>query len=537
MTKYIFVTGGVVSSLGKGIAAASIGMLLKNRGLSVAVLKMDPYINMDPGLMSPYQHGEVFVTEDGAETDLDLGHYERFIDINVSKHSSVSTGKIYWSVLNKERRGEYKGNTVQIIPHITNEIKERIQHVADSTKADIVIVEIGGTIGDIESLPFLEAIRQFKSEKGPGNAINVHLALVPHLKVANESKTKPVQHSVKELRSLGIRPEIVLCRTEVPLTQELINKIALFCDIEPEAVKQSIDIDTIYKVPLNYKQEGVDELIVKKLALSCKEPDISYWENFLHSFDHPKHSIRVAVVGKYTEFPDAYISIVEALKHAGFAHYTRINIDWVNAKELEQQDVHEMLKDADAIIVPDGSGTEGNEGKIKTIRYARENEIPFLGICLGMQLAVVEFARNVVGLKGANSTEFGPCEHPVVDFAPDTTNDIGNNRIKRLGALPCVLAPFSRAYNAYGTSSIMERHRHNFSFNNAYKDEFHRLGMISTGLSLDQQVIEVVELLSHPWFVGVQFLPELKSRPNHPHPLFKGLVESALTVKKAAVNV
>ncbi|MED1125204.1 CTP synthase [Bacillus atrophaeus] len=533
MTKYIFVTGGVVSSLGKGIAAASIGRLLKSRGLSVSVLKFDPYINIDPGTMSPYQHGEVFVTDDGAETDLDLGHYERFIDIDLTGDSSVTTGKIYWSVLTKERKGEYLGNTVQVIPHVTNEIKERIHKVQERSQADVIIIEIGGTIGDIESLPFLEAIRQFRSEEPQGNVLNLHVALVPYLKVSGEAKTKPVQHSVKELRGLGIKPDIILCRTEVRLTKEETNKIALFCDVEPSSVVQALDADSIYDVPLNFEEEGIGQLVVNKLGLSCKAPDLSSWSTMVERLSNPESEIKVAVVGKYSDLKDAYISIAESLKHAGATHRTHIDIEWVKAEEMEIEGSGVLLRNANAILAPGGFGDRGVEGIINSIKYARENRIPFFGICLGMQLAVVEFARNVLGIEDAHSSEFGTFSNPVIDLMEDQEGIEDKGGTMRLGAYPCFVTPETNASKAYDSFLIEERHRHRYELNNKYRDQFIETGMVIAGASPDNRLVEIVEVQEHPWFVAAQYHPELKSRPYRPHPLFEGFVKAGIKHAKS----
>lgn len=534
MTKFIFVTGGVVSSLGKGITAASIGRLLKNRGLSVAIQKFDPYINVDPGTMSPYQHGEVFVTEDGAETDLDLGHYERFIDINLSEASSVTTGKIYWSVLSKERRGEYLGGTVQVIPHITNEIKERVKRVAWETNPDVVITEIGGTVGDIESLPFLEAIRQLRSDLGRNNVMYVHVTLVPFLKAAGEAKTKPTQHSVKELRSIGIQPDVIVCRSEMPLSKDMEEKLALFCDIDPEAVIQAVDVESIYELPLVFEKEELDDLIIERLKLECDPPDMTEWAQMVEIIKNPLRTVKIALVGKYVELHDAYLSVAEALRHAGIAHQAHIEIDWIYSGDLEEvADAHQLLKDADGILVPGGFGDRGIEGKIKAIKYARENNIPFLGICLGMQLAVVEFARNVAGLTGANSSEFGEeTNYPVIDLLPEQKEieDLGGTM--RLGRYPCILSLETKSYDAYRDEKIDERHRHRYEFNNEFRRQLTEAGLVIGGTSPDGLLVEIIELQNHPWFVAVQFHPELKSRPNRAHPLFRDFVGSAVTYGK-----
>ncbi|AVX19511.1 MULTISPECIES: CTP synthase [Carboxydocella] len=528
MTKYIFVTGGVVSSLGKGITAASLGRLLKSRGLKVAIQKFDPYINVDPGTMSPYQHGEVFVTDDGAETDLDLGHYERFVDISVTKNSNVTTGKIYWSVISKERKGDYLGGTVQVIPHITNEIKDRIYRVARESNPDVVITEIGGTVGDIESLPFLEAIRQIKGDIGKENVLYIHVTLVPYIKAAGELKTKPTQHSVKELRSIGIKPDVIVCRTERPLSREMEEKLALFCDIDPEAVIQAVDASSIYEVPLMLKKEGLDDIVIEKLGLTCGEADLREWEEIVEKVKNPRAFVNIAVVGKYVELPDAYMSVAEALRHGGIYHEAAVNILWVSAEEMERRDPAELLAEADGILVPGGFGDRGIEGKIRAINYAREKGIPFLGICLGMQCAVIEFARNVAGLKGANSSEFGDTPYPVIDLLPEQKDIEEMGGTMRLGIYPCKLASDSRAYTAYGEELIYERHRHRFEFNNEFREQLTELGLVISGTSPDGRLVEIVELPDHPWFVATQFHPEFKSRPNRPHPLFRDFVGAAL---------
>lgn len=532
-TKYIFITGGVVSSLGKGITAASLGCLLKNRGLKVSIQKFDPYINVDPGTMSPYQHGEVFVTEDGAETDLDLGHYERFIDVNLTQNSSITTGKIYWSVITKERRGDYLGGTVQVIPHITNEIKSRIQRVAKEGNFDVVISEIGGTVGDIEGLPFLEAIRQLKHDLGRDNVLYIHVTLVPYLGMAGELKTKPTQHSVKELRSIGIQPDIIVCRTEKPLTGDIKEKIALFCNVEPEAVVQNIDADTIYDVPLLLEKEGLDDLVVDMLRLDCGELDMSEWEQLVYKVRNPKHKVRIALVGKYVELHDAYLSVAEALCHGSIANEAKLDIKWVHSAHVTEENVEEYLKDADGILIPGGFGDRGIDGKISAIKYAREKGVPLLGICLGMQLSVVEFARNVLGLEDAHSSELNPrTAHPVIDLMPEQKDieDLGGTM--RLGLYPCRIARGTKAFEAYGEEIIYERHRHRYEFNNEYREALSQNGLIISGLSPDERLVEMIELKDHPWFVGCQFHPEFKSRPNRPHPLFRDLIKAALNNKK-----
>lgn len=529
MAKFIFVTGGVTSSLGKGITAASLGRLLKSRGLKVAIQKFDPYINIDPGTMSPYQHGEVFVTEDGAETDLDLGHYERFVDINLTKNSNVTTGKIYWSVINKERRGDYLGGTVQVIPHITNEIKERIYRVAREDHIDVVITEIGGTVGDIESLPFLEAIRQLKSDLGRDNVLYIHVTLVPFLAAAGEAKTKPTQHSVKELRSIGIQPDIIVCRASQPLSREMEEKIALFCDIDKDAVIQAIDADSIYEVPLHLKEEGLDDIVCKRLGLVCGEPALDDWLEIVNKIKRPKQKVKIALVGKYVELPDAYLSVAEALRHAGLTHEVNVEIEWIHSMDLEGNvDVSPYLEGAHGILVPGGFGDRGIEGKIKAIQYARENSVPFLGICLGMQLAVVEFARHVAGLNNANSGEFDEnTPHPVIDLLPEQKEIEDKGGTMRLGTYPCKVVEGTLAYSAYQEEVIYERHRHRYEFNNAYRAVLQEQGLVISGTSPDQRLVEIIEFPNHPWFVASQFHPEFKSRPNRPHPLFRDFVGSA----------
>ncbi|MBS3975762.1 MAG: CTP synthase [Syntrophomonadaceae bacterium] len=533
MAKFIFVTGGVTSSLGKGITAASLGRLLKSRGLTVAIQKFDPYINIDPGTMSPYQHGEVFVTEDGAEADLDLGHYERFVDINLTKNSNVTTGKIYWSVISKERRGDYLGGTVQVIPHITNEIKDRIYQVVKESKPDVVITEIGGTVGDIESLPFLEAIRQLKGDLGRDNVMYIHVTLVPFLKAPGEAKTKPTQHSVKELRSIGIQPDVIVCRTERPLSREMEEKIALFCDIDREAVIQAIDAETIYEVPLMLENEGLDEIVVERLKLECPLPDLHDWALLVQKCKNPRHSICVALVGKYVVLADAYLSVAESLRHAGIFHQVQIEIRWIYSADLTPDNVAAKLAGVDAVLVPGGFGDRGVEGKIAAIRYARENGLPFLGLCLGMQLAVVEFARNICNLPGANSTEFDPGTlYPVIDLLPEQKHVDKKGGTMRLGSYPCNLLPGSKAMDAYGEMHIHERHRHRFEFNNDFRESMEAAGMVFSGASPDGRLVEVIEIKDHPWFVACQFHPEFKSRPNRPHPLFRDFVGKALSFRR-----
>lgn len=530
MTKYIFVTGGVVSSLGKGIVAASLGRLLKNRGMNVTIQKFDPYINVDPGTMSPYQHGEVFVTDDGAETDLDLGHYERFIDINLNKYSNVTTGKIYSTVLKKERRGDYLGATVQVIPHITNEIKERVFRSGRETNADVVITEIGGTVGDIESLPFLEAVRQIKSDVGARNVMYVHCTLVPYIKAAGEMKTKPTQHSVKELRSLGIQPNIIVVRTEMPISEDMKEKIALFCDIDPKAVIESRDAETLYSIPLSLQEQGIDQIACEHLQLDCKEADMTDWIELVEKVTHLTKTTNIALVGKYVELQDAYLSVAEALKHAGYAFDADININWVNSEEVTDENVAELLAGSDGILVPGGFGDRGVEGKIVALKYARETKTPLLGICLGMQLASVEFARNVLGLEGAHSAELNPdTPHPIIDLLPEQKDveDLGGTL--RLGIFPCKIEEGTKAYEAYNDEVVYERHRHRYEFNNHYRQAMEAAGFVFSGTSPDGRLVEIIELKDHPWFVASQFHPEFKSRPNRPQPLFREFIKASLT--------
>jgi CTP synthase len=533
MTKYIFVTGGVVSSIGKGIVAASLGRLLKNRGLKVTIQKFDPYINVDPGTMSPYQHGEVFVTDDGAETDLDLGHYERFIDINLNKYSNVTTGKIYSEVLRKERKGEYLGATVQVIPHITNEIKEKIMRAATTTDADVIITEVGGTVGDIESLPFLEALRQMKADVGAENVLYIHTTLIPYLKAAGEMKTKPTQHSVKELRSLGIQPNILVVRTEEPVSQSIKDKLAQFCDVKPEAVIESLDVDTLYSIPLNLQKQGMDDIVCEQLQIDAPEADMTEWKQLESTVLNLKKTVRIALVGKYVELPDAYLSVAEALKHAGFTDDADIEIDWVKASDITAETVNERLKDADGILVPGGFGDRGVEGKIEAIRYARENDVPFLGICLGMQMACVEFARNVIGLEDAHSAETVPnTPHNIIDLMADQENIENLGGTLRLGLYPCKLKADSKTAAAYNNQEqIEERHRHRYEFNNDYREQFEEHGFVFSGVSPDNRLVEIVELPEKKFFIGCQFHPELISRPNRPQSLFQGFVDAALENK------
>ncbi|PLR85499.1 CTP synthase [Bacillus sp. V33-4] len=529
MTKYIFVTGGVVSSLGKGITAASLGRLLKNRGLNVTIQKFDPYINVDPGTMSPYQHGEVFVTDDGAETDLDLGHYERFIDINLNKFSNVTTGKIYSTVLKKERRGDYLGGTVQVIPHITNEIKERVFRAGSETNADVVITEIGGTVGDIESLPFLEAIRQIKSDIGRDNVMYIHCTLVPYIKAAGEMKTKPTQHSVKELRSLGIQPNVIVVRTEMPISDDMKDKIALFCDIAPKAVIECRDAETLYSVPLALQDQNLDKIVCEHLKLQCAEADMTEWQELVDRVVNLSQKTTIALVGKYVELQDAYISVVEALKHAGYAFDADVQIKWINSEEVTSENVTELLQGVDGILVPGGFGDRGIDGKLLAIQYAREQKTPFLGICLGMQLASVEFARNVLGLEDAHSAEINPnTKHPVIDLLPEQKDieDLGGTL--RLGLYPCKLTEGSKANIAYDDEVVYERHRHRYEFNNQYRQAMEQAGFMFSGTSPDGRLVEIIEIEDHPWFVASQFHPEFTSRPTRPQPLFRDFIKASL---------
>lgn len=533
MAKYIFVTGGVVSSLGKGITAASLGRLLKNRGLKVTIQKFDPYINIDPGTMSPYQHGEVFVTDDGAETDLDLGHYERFIDINLNANSNVTTGKIYSSVISKERRGDYLGGTVQVIPHITNEIKERVFRAGSETGADIVITEIGGTVGDIESLPFLEAIRQIKSDIGRNNVMYIHVTLIPYIKAAGEMKTKPTQHSVKELRSLGIQPNVIVTRTEKSLSQDMKEKLALFCDIDINAVIEATDADPLYEVPLHLQAQGLDDYVCRHFGLDCKPADMSEWIELVNKVKNLKKLTRIAIVGKYVQLHDAYLSVAEALYHAGYASDSDVDIKWVNAEDVTPENVDELLSDVDGILVPGGFGDRGIEGKITATRYARENKIPFLGICLGMQIAVIEYARHVAGMTGANSSEINPdTPYPVIDLLPEQKEIEDKGGTMRLGLGPTKVAEGSLAYNAYNSTMIYERHRHRYEVNNEYREQLASLGLRFSGTSPDGRLVEIIEIPEHPWFLATQFHPEFTSRPNRPQPLFREFVRAALRNKR-----
>ena len=529
-TKYIFVTGGVVSSIGKGIAAASLGRLLRSRGYTVAPLKMDPYINVDAGTMNPYQHGEVFVTDDGAETDLDLGHYERFLDVNCTRHSNLTTGRVYKSVIDKERRGDYLGATVQVTPHITDEIKEHIRRVGREQNADIVIAEVGGTVGDIESLPFLEAIRQFRKDAGAENVMYIHVTLIPTVGRWDEIKTKPTQHSVIRLREIGITPDVLVCRTRVPLPDEVRAKISLFTDVAPHAVIESLDVETIYEIPLLFERAGLARLTLRRLGLPDLTPDLSEWEQIVARLKHPHARCRIALVGKYIENRDSYISIAEAFQHAGAANDAAVEIEWVDSSELEEVDAAERLAHVDGILVAHGFGGRGVEGKLKAIRYAREYRVPFYGICYGMQMAVIEFARHVVGLDGAHTEEVEPnTPHPVIHLLPEQRGIGDKGGTMRLGTYPCRLLPHSLAARVYGDTVIYERHRHRYEVNNEYRTLLERHGLVFSGVSPDNRLVEIIELPDHPFFLAGQFHPEFKSRPNRPHPVFVGLVRAALS--------
>ncbi|AKG74809.1 CTP synthase [Salinicoccus halodurans] len=530
MTKYIFVTGGVVSSLGKGITAASLGRLLKDRGFSITIQKFDPYLNVDPGTMSPYQHGEVFVTEDGAETDLDLGHYERFIDINLHKYSNVTAGKVYSEVIRKERRGDYLGGTVQVIPHITNEIKSRLLQAGEESNADIVITEIGGTTGDIESLPFLESIRQLRSDLGSENVMFIHCTLLPYIKAAGEMKTKPTQHSVKELRGLGIQPDMIVVRSEYEMAEDLRDKIALFCDIDKKSVIEARDEETIYNIVIRLQEQNMDSLVIDRLGLeSTQEAELEDWKHLLDNLSKINRTIKIALVGKYVSLQDAYLSVAESLRHAGYEQQAEIDIKWINSENLAEDNYKEELAGADGILVPGGFGERGVEGKIHALRYARENKVPLLGICLGMQLATVEFARNVVGLENAHSSELDPeTPHPVIDLMPDQKDVVDLGGTLRLGSFPCDIKAGTIASELYGVESVDERHRHRYEFNNKYKEQLEEAGMVFSGTSPDGRLVEMIELKDHPYFVAVQFHPEFQSRPTRPHPLFQGLIQASM---------
>src|SRR6056297_748121 len=533
MTKYIFVTGGVVSSLGKGITAASLGQLLKARGLKVTLQKLDPYINVDPGTMSPYQHGEVYVTDDGAETDLDLGHYERFADVNLTKYSSITTGKVYNAVISKERRGDYLGATVQVIPHITNEIKDKIKRAGKAQDSDVIITEIGGTVGDIESLPFMEAIRQMKHDVGKDDVIYIHVTLVPYLAKAGELKTKPTQHSVKELRSIGIQPDILVCRAERNLSEELKDKIALFCNVDSDNVIENTDSDTLYDVPLLLEEEGLASKVCRHFGIEDKTPDLDEWKEMLTKMKSTKGSVEIGLVGKYVELRDAYLSVAEALNHAGIENGVAVDIDWVHSEDLTEKNYQERLKDLDGVLIPGGFGDRGIEGKILSAKYARETNTPFFGICLGMQMAVVEFGRSMLGLEGANSSEFNKdTQYPVIDLMPEQKDIEDMGGTMRLGLYPCKIEDNTHSKKLYKEELIYERHRHRYEFNNEYRKDYQEKGMKFTGLSPDERLVEIVEIEDHPWYVGCQFHPEFKSRPTRPHPLFYGFVKAAKGTKQ-----
>lgn len=527
-TKYIFVTGGVVSGLGKGITAASLGRLLKQRGYKVTIQKFDPYINVDPGTMSPFQHGEVFVTDDGTETDLDLGHYERFVDENLSVNSNVTTGKIYWNVITKERRGDYLGGTVQVIPHITNEIKDKVYSLAKDTGADVVITEIGGTVGDIESTPFLEAIRQVGTEQGRSNVAYIHVTLVPYIAGSEELKSKPTQHSAKELLSIGIQPDIIVCRSEREIPADMRAKIALFCNIRKEDVIQNLTAPSLYEVPLWLEREGLAQSVCHHLGLENRVPDLSEWTEMVQRAENAHKTVKIALVGKYVELHDAYLSVAEALRHGGIVNDASVDIEWIDSEKITAENAAETFKSCGGIIVPGGFGCRGIEGMIESIRYARENKIPFFGICLGMQMSVIEFARNVLGKTEANSTEFGETSDPVIDIMENQKNIMQKGGTMRLGLYPCRLGQNSMCRELYGKELIYERHRHRWEFNNAYRKELTDAGMQIAGLSPDERLVEIVELPDHPWFIGVQFHPEFKSRPNKPHKLFADFIRASL---------
>ena len=529
MTKYIFVTGGVVSGLGKGITAASLGRLLKARGLKVAAQKLDPYINVDPGTMSPYQHGEVYVTEDGAETDLDLGHYERFIDENLNKYSNLTTGKVYWNVLNKERRGEYLGSTVQVIPHITNEIKDFVYQVGRKTNADVVITEIGGTIGDIESQPFIEAVRQISLEVGKENSLFIHVTLVPFLHGSDEHKSKPTQHSVKELQGMGVKPDIIVLRCDEPLEESIFKKISMFCNVKPDCVIENITLPNLYEAPLMLERANFSSVVCRELGITAPEPDLTEWAIMVERIKARQHCVDIGLVGKYVGLHDAYLSVAEALRHAGYEHSTHVRIHWIDSEAITPGNVDEMLAGLDGILVPGGFGGRGVEGMILAARYAREKCIPYFGICLGMQIAVIEYARNVLGIGDANSGEFDElCRHKVIDFMPGQSDSIDKGGTLRLGAYPCLIKAGTTMERCYGTTMISERHRHRYEFSNDYREAFEKAGLSLSGTSPDGQLVETVELTERPFHVGVQYHPEFKSRPNKAHPLFKGFIGAAV---------
>ncbi|MCR4611839.1 MAG: CTP synthase [Lachnospiraceae bacterium] len=528
MTKYIFVTGGVVSGLGKGITAASLGRLLKARGLKVAAQKLDPYINVDPGTMSPYQHGEVYVTEDGAETDLDLGHYERFIDENLTRYSNLTSGKVYWNVLNKERRGEYLGSTVQVIPHITNEIKEFVYRAGEETDADVVITEIGGTIGDIESQPFLEAVRQISLEKGEENSLFIHVTLVPFLHGSNEHKSKPTQHSVKELQGMGIKPDIIVLRANEPLEESIFKKISMFCNVKEDCVIENRTLDSLYAAPLMLEKSNFSEVVCRELGIHNTVSDLTEWTELVSKIKSLSKELTIGLVGKYVQLHDAYLSIAEALSHAGYDCNCHINVDYIDSEELNEDNYKERLSKVSGIIVPGGFGNRGVEGMILSAKYARENNVPYFGICLGMQIAVIEYARNIAGIKGACSGEFEePTDEKVIDFMPGQSKEVSKGGTLRLGSYPCLIKPGTKLENFYQTDEISERHRHRYEFNNDYRDVLQEAGLVLSGMSPSGDLVETVEVKEHPFYIGVQFHPEFKSRPNRPHPLFKGFIEAA----------
>ncbi len=532
-TKYVFVVGGVVSGLGKGITAASLGRLLKSRGLKITMQKLDPYLNVDPGTMNPYQHGEVYVTEDGGETDLDIGHYERFIDESLNKYCNVTAGKVYYTVINNERNGVYAGSTIQMIPHITNMIKEKIRLNATTNEADVAIVEIGGTVGDYESLPFLEAIRQFAVEEGQANCMYIHVGLVPCITPSNELKTKPIQHSVKELLGLGIQPDILVCRCDRPIGKDIKEKLALFCNVKYENIIENLDMPSLYEIPLALEEEGLAEQVIKRLRLQCKEKDLSDWQDMVQRSKKVDHDVHIALVGKYIELQDAYLSVVEALKHAAIFNHAKMHIKWLDSEEITEKSAGLLLRDVDGILVPGGFGSRGIEGMINAARYARENNIPYLGLCLGMQIAIIEFARHVCNMEDANSREINPNTHyPVIDFLPGQNEYSILGGSLRLGRYPCKLKKGTKAFEAYGSEEISERHRHRYEVNNEYREALEQNGMVICGTSPNGSIVEMMELPNHPWFVACQFHPEFKSRPNRPHPLFFSFVKAALKNKQ-----
>ena len=534
--KYIFVTGGVVSSVGKGISVASIGRILKSRGISVSVMKLDPYLNVDPGTMSPYQHGEVYVTSDGGETDMDLGHYERFIDQELTKSSNLTAGQVYGEILSKERRGDFLGGTIQAVPHVTNEIKGKIRALAEESQAEVIVVEVGGTVGDIEGLPFLEAIRQMRNEVGRGNVFYIHVTLLPHMSTTGELKTKPTQHSVKELRSIGIQPDAIICRSDLPMTDSIKEKLSLFCDVPGEAVIPLLSVPRVYQVPLILEEYGLGDLLAESLGLSRTGKDMTEWAAMVDSMNQPREKLPIALVGKYVELPDAYISVNEALKHAGLYHEREIEIQWIHSEDIEREGPDTLLKSACGIVVPGGFGPRGVEGMIETAHYARTNNIPYLGLCLGLQVMVIEFARHVLGLESANSSEMvADTPHPVIDIMPDQRSITDKGGTMRLGSYPCKLMEGSLAHKAYGQSIVYERHRHRFEVNNAYREDLESNGLLAGGVSPDAKLVEITEVAGHPFMLGVQFHPELRSRPNRPHPLFwEFIAASQVTLREGA---